>query len=146
MSAVSGSSTVAAERELLWEVLSDPARLGAALPGVDDVSVEDSAHFSAVARPATALGETRLQMDFVIVEERRGEYVRIAGSGLAGENRIELDVELSLEDAAGGGTAARWRGEVTLRGVLGSLLQRGIGAIFNEQVEAVLAAGASGGS
>ena len=30
----------------------------------------------------------------------------------------------------------------TLRGVLRSLLQRGLGSLFNEQVEAVLAAGA----
>ncbi|HEX4035985.1 MAG TPA: SRPBCC domain-containing protein [Solirubrobacteraceae bacterium] len=145
MSAVSGSSTVAAEREGLWDVLSDPARLGAALPGVEDVSVEDSTHFSAVAHPSTALGATRIQMDFEILEERRGEYVRIAGSGRAGENRVELNVELELTDAPGGGTAASWRGELMLRGVLRSLLQRGAGAIFNEQVEAVLAAGAAEG-
>jgi hypothetical protein len=146
MSAVSGSSTVAAERERLWSVLSDPAGLGAALPGVDDVFVEDSTHFSALARPSTALGETRIQMDFEIVEERRGEYVRIAGSGRAGEHRLELNIELELADAPGGGTAASWRGDLTLRGVLNSLMQRGAGAIFNEQVEAVLAAGAADGS
>jgi carbon monoxide dehydrogenase subunit G len=146
MSAVSGSSSVPAERERLWEVLSDPAGLAATLPGVDDVFVEDSTHFSARARPATALGETRIQMDFEILEERRGEYVRITGSGRAGENRVELNIELELADAAGGGTAVSWRGDLTLRGVLNSLMQRGAGTIFNEQVEAVLAAGAAGGS
>ncbi|HLW95037.1 MAG TPA: SRPBCC domain-containing protein [Solirubrobacteraceae bacterium] len=146
MSAVSGSSTVAADRERLWQVLSDPAALGATLPGVDDVFVEDATHFSALARPATALGETRIHMDFEILEERSGEYVRIAGSGRAGENRVELNIELHLADAPSGGTAVSWRGDLTLRGVLNSLMQRGASAIFNEQVEAVLAAGAAGGS
>jgi len=138
---VTGSSSVAAPRERLWGVLSDPAALAQALPGVDDVSIEDARRFSAVARPSTALGETRLRMDFEVLEERPSEYVRIAGSGHAGEGLLALTVELELADA-GAATAASWRAEVALRGVLNSLLQRGLGALLNEQVEAVLAAGA----
>ena len=140
---VHGSSVVAAPRERLWEVLSDPGRLAEALPGVDAVSIESAQRFSALARPRTALGETRLEMDFEIVEQRPSEFVRISGSGYAGESLLSLMVELELADgAAAGQTDASWRAEVALRGVLSSLLQRSIGPLLNQQVEEVLDAGA----
>ncbi len=138
---ISGSQIVAAPRDALWAVLSDPARLAGALPGVGDVAVEDERHFSAVAHPITALGETRLAIDFEIAEQRPSEYVRISGLGAPGENQLQLSIELDLT-SDGEQTVASWSADVQLRGVLRSLLQRAIGPLFNEQVEAVLAAGA----
>jgi len=138
---VRGSTSVGAPRAALWSVLSDPARLGEALPGVDHVAIEDDRRFSADVRAATALGETPLALDFEIVEQRPGEFVRIDGAGSAGENQLALSVELSLADD-GAGTTASWSADVRLRGVLGSLLQRGLPSLFNEQVGAMLAAGA----
>ena len=137
---ISGSTAVPAPRERLWAVLSDPVRLAEALPGVDEISVADERHFSAVAHPITALGETRVAMDFEIVEQRPSEHVRIVGSGSSGENCIELSVALDLADDDGA-TAATWSADVQLRGVLRSLLQRGLGSLFTEQVDAVLTAG-----
>jgi carbon monoxide dehydrogenase subunit G len=80
-------------------------------------------------------------MDFEITEQRPGEYVRISGSGYAGESLISLVIELELADA-GEQTSARWRADVALRGVLSSLLQRGLGPLLNQQVAEVLEAGA----
>jgi carbon monoxide dehydrogenase subunit G len=132
----------AASVELLVDaVLSDPARLAETLPGVGDVTIEDECHFSAVAHPITAVGETRVAMDFEIVEQRPSEHVRISGLGSAGENQLQPSIALDLapDDE---GTVASWSADVQLRGVLRSLLQRGLGSLFNEQVEAVLTAGA----
>jgi carbon monoxide dehydrogenase subunit G len=138
---VSGQMTVASPREELWAVLSDPGRLAQALPGVGDVSVQDERHFSAVAHPFTALGETRVALDFEIVEARPGEFVRIAACGRSGENLLQLSIALELA-SAGEETQASWRAELLLRGVLASLLQRGLGELLREQVESVLCAGA----
>jgi carbon monoxide dehydrogenase subunit G len=138
---VVGSSIVTVPREGLWEVLSDPARLAEALPGVEAVSVDDERRFSAVARPRTALGVTRLAMDFEILEQRASEFVRISAGGSAGEGLVAFTIELTLADA-GAQTQANWRADVALRGVLASLLQRSLGPLFNQQVEDVLEAGA----
>ena len=94
-----------------------------------------------LAHPSTALGETRLAMDFEIVEQRPSEYVRISGLGSPGENQLQLSIEPDL-GSDGEQTVASWSADVQLRGVLRSLLQRGLGSLFNEQVEAVLSAGA----
>jgi carbon monoxide dehydrogenase subunit G len=138
---ISGQTAVAAGPAELWAVLSDPARLAEALPGVGDVAVEDERHFSAVAYPFTSLGQTRVSMEFEIAEQRPGEYVHITGTGSSGENQLSLSVTLKLA-ADGDGTTASWRAEVLVRGVLRSLLQRGLGELMREQVEAVLVAGA----
>jgi uncharacterized protein len=139
---LSGEMSVAVAPEELWAVLSDPQRLAAALPGVSDVSIEDEHHFSAVAHPLTALGETPVSLEFEIVEVRAGEFVAIAATGSAGENLLTLSVTLELA-SAGEGTRASWRAEVGLRGVLASLLQRGLAELVREQVDAVLCAGAA---
>jgi carbon monoxide dehydrogenase subunit G len=137
-----GFTVVPAAREVLWPVLSDPVRLAAALPDADEVSVEDDRHFSAIASLTTGLGRTRIVMSFEIVEERASEFVRIHGSGTVGENRVELSVALDL-DGSGDRTDASWQADVRVRGVIGSLLQRGLRSLVNEQIEGVLSAAAS---
>jgi carbon monoxide dehydrogenase subunit G len=140
---VSGTSTLSLSPADAWAALSDPARLGEAIPHVDSVDVGADGAFSAVARPHTGLGDTPLLMDFEIADRREGEHVRILGSGLAGENYVQLAVELDLSPD-GGGTRASWTADVHVRGVLASLLQRSLPALVTEQVNAVLAAASSG--
>ena len=91
-----GQSTVPVARAVLWAVLSDPTLLATALPDADEISVEDDRHFSAIATLATGLGRTRVVMSFEVVEERPNEFVRIHGTGSAGENLVELSVALEL--------------------------------------------------
>jgi carbon monoxide dehydrogenase subunit G len=139
---VSGTSTLSLSPPEAWAALSDPARLGDAIPHVDSVDVASDGSFSAVARPVTGLGSSPLRMDFEIADRREGEHVRILGSGLAGENFVQLAVELDLSPDAGG-TRASWTADVHVRGVLASLVQRSLPLLVAEQVDAVLAAACS---
>ena len=137
-----GQTVVPVARPVLWAVLSDPMVLATALPDADEISIDDDRHFSAIATAATGLGRTRVVMSFEIVEQRLNEFVRIHGSGTAGENLVDLSVALELADS-GDQTDATWQADVHLRGVISSLLQRGLGPIVNEQIEGVLSAAAS---
>ena len=67
--------------------------------------------------------------------------VLIVGTGSSGENLVAVEIALELASDGDGGTAASWRAELALRGVLSSLLQRAAGGLLREQVESVLAAG-----
>ena len=139
---VRGETTVPVARAVLWAVLSDPALLATTLPDADEVTIEDDRRFSVVARPTTGLGRTPVVMSFEIVEERSDEFVRIHGSGRAGENLVDLEVALEL-GGSGDQTDATWQADVHIRGVIGSFLQRGAGLLANEQIEGVLRAAAS---
>jgi carbon monoxide dehydrogenase subunit G len=139
---VRGETTVPLARAVLWAVLSDPSLLATTLPDADEVSIEDDRHFSAIAWPTTGLGRTRVVMSFEIVEQRVNEFVRIDGAGTAGESLVELSVALELADS-GDRTDASWQADVHIRGVMSSLLQRGLGSLVNEQITGVLRAAAS---
>jgi uncharacterized protein len=136
---VSGRTTVAMPAAELWAALSDPVRLGEAMPHVDSVDSHGDGSFSALARPRTGLGETPLRMDFEIADRREGEHVRIVGEGSAGENLVKLAVDLILAPS-GDSSEASWTAEVQVRGVLASLVQRALPALVTEQVNGVLAA------
>jgi carbon monoxide dehydrogenase subunit G len=142
---VSGRSVVPLPAAELWTVLSDPARLGEALPHVDTVDVRDDANFSATLRVPTGLGQTPLRMDFEIADRREGEHVRIVGSGVAGENEIWMSVGLDLS-SDGDGSAASWTADVRVRGVLASLVQRNLPALVTDQVNGVLLVAQQAGS
>jgi carbon monoxide dehydrogenase subunit G len=137
---VTGSCEVAAPAAELWAALSDPARLGDALPGVDAVDVEDDRRFNALVRPATGLGQTPFAMSFQIAERREPEHVRVEGSGAAGDHQVVLTAELDLleRDFA---TEVRWAVDVHLHGVLASLLQRSLPALVTHEVEQVVTVG-----
>jgi len=143
---VSGRSTVPMPAAELWAVLSDPARLGDALPHVDTVDVRDDANFSATVRVGTGLGQTPLRMEFEIADRREGEHVRIVGTGTAGENEVWMSVSLDLSSDDDGGSAASWNADVRIRGVLSSLLQRNLPAIVSDQIDGVLLVAQQAGS
>jgi carbon monoxide dehydrogenase subunit G len=140
---VSGSALVPIAAPELWAALSDPVRLGEALPHVDTVDSDGGDRFSAWARPRTGLGDTPLRMEFEIADRRDGEHVRIIGEGTAGENFVKLTVDLDVV-ASGDSSEASWTADIQVRGVLASLVQRSLPALLTEQVNEVLAAAQAG--
>ena len=143
---VSGRSVVPMPVAELWATLSDPSRLGEALPHVDTVDVRDDANFSATLRADTGLGQTPLRMEFEIADRRDGEHVRIVGTGLAGENQLWMSVELDLSSEGDGDSAASWMADVRVRGVLASLVQRNLPALVTDQIDGVLLVAQQAGS
>jgi carbon monoxide dehydrogenase subunit G len=124
---------------VLWGALSDPERLGEALPQVGPVEVESADAFAASVRPATGLGVTPLRLDVRIVEREEPRRVRIAGDGEGGEYRVAFDVTLEL-DAAADGCEVRWDAQVQAFGVLASLTQRVLPMVLRDQISDVLRA------
>jgi carbon monoxide dehydrogenase subunit G len=141
MTQVEGSYRSAAPADALWDALSDPERLAAALPDVDSVEVESAERFSAYVRPRTGLGITPLQLDVRITELVEPASVRILGDGAAGEHRVSFDVRLVLgEGKTESSCTVFWTADVRAYGVLGSVTQRVLPMLLRDQVSLVLAA------
>lgn len=139
MMRVEGSRRVAIGAGALWGALSDPRRLGDALPGVEHVDVDGQDRFSVLLRPATGLGVTPLTMDFHVAERDEPRRVRITGSGRGGEHALSVDVEL-LIGADGDGAQVRWVSDVRVLGVLASVGQRVLPGLVREQMALLLSA------
>jgi carbon monoxide dehydrogenase subunit G len=122
----------------LWSVLSDPERLGEALPEVGPVDVASPDAFSASVRPATNLGVTPLALAVRITERDEPRHVRITGEGDGGEQKVTFDVELTFSDVPTGGCDVAWDARVQAFGVLASLTQRVLPMLLRDQIGVVL--------
>ena len=136
---VEGTRTFAAPRETVWEVLSDPERMAKAMPGVESFDVQDDAHWRANVKIPLGLGGLRMSIDFEKTEERRPEFARLAAKGNGVGAMMDMETAFHLAEA-GEGTEMRWEADVKIAGPVGSMGQRVLQPIVNQQVGAVLAA------
>ena len=74
---VEGTKEFDAPRELVWEVLNDPARMAKLLPGVESFEVIDERHWTANVKVPLGLGGLKLKMNFEKLDERPPEFARL---------------------------------------------------------------------
>ena len=136
---VEGERAFAAPREAVWRVLNDPAAMAAMMPGVESFDVQDEHHWRANVKIPLGLGALGMSMDMEKTEEREPEFaaMRIKGTGVGALMNMVTTFELS--DAAGGGTDMKWTADVKILGPVGSMGQRVLQPIVNQQVGNVLA-------
>ena len=137
---VEGERTFAAPRGTVWKVLNDPASMAKTMPGVESFDVHDPKHWTANIKIPLGLGGLRMKVDMEKVEEREPEFAKLAikGQGVGAMMRMETQFELS--DAPDGGTAMHWTADVRIAGPVGSMGQRVLQPIVNQQVQQVLTA------
>jgi carbon monoxide dehydrogenase subunit G len=136
---VQGERTFAAPRETVFEVLNDPKRMAALMPGVESFEVDDERHWRANVKIPLGLGGLRLTFKFEKLEERRPEFARLQAKGEGVGALVSMDTNFALGEEDGG-TSMRWEADVRIAGPVGSMGQRVLQPIVNQQVQAVLGA------
>jgi uncharacterized protein len=136
---VAGERGFEAPREEVWRVLNDPAAMAAAIPGVESFDVHDDRHWRANVKIPLGLGTLGMTMDMEKTEEREPDYASLAikGNGVGAILSMTTAFNLSELD---GGTKMDWEADVRIAGPVGSMGQRVLQPIVNQQVQHVLAA------
>ncbi len=136
---VSGERTFAAPREAVWRVMNDPASMARTMPGVESFDVHDDRRWTANVKIPLGLGGLKMKVDMDKVEERAPEHaaLNIKGHGVGAMLSMQTSFDLA-ED--GEGTLMKWAAEVKIAGPVGSMGQRVIQPIVNQQVAHVLSA------
>jgi len=148
---VRGERTFEAPRETVWDVLQDPAQMAQLMPGVESFDVEDDRRWKANMKIPLGLGSLRMSINFEKTEERAPEFSRLHAKGTGVGALMNLETEFNLSEQ-GGATAMAWEADVRIAGPVGSMGQRVLQPIVNQQVQHVLTAleaqiaKASGGS
>jgi uncharacterized protein len=135
---VEGSKTFQAPRETVWKVLNDPAAMAATMPGVESFDVQDDKHWTANVKIPLGLGGLKMKISMEKTDERAPEFaaMRIKGQGVGAMMNMITTFELS---DAPEGTDMKWTADVKIAGPVGSMGQRVLQPIVNQQVEHVLA-------
>jgi carbon monoxide dehydrogenase subunit G len=136
---VDGERTFDAPRAIVWKVLNDPAAMAATMPGVESFDVHDDKRWTANVKIPLGLGGLKMKVDMEKVDEREPEHaaLRVKGQGVGAMMNMTTTFDLS---DAGGGTLMKWAAEVKIAGPVGSMGQRVLQPIVNQQVQHVLGA------
>jgi carbon monoxide dehydrogenase subunit G len=137
---VQGERVFDAPRATVWQVLNDPASMAATMPGVESFDVHDEKRWTANVKIPLGLGGLKMKIDMNKTEERELEYaaMQIKGQGVGAMMNMVTKFELS--DAAEGTTKMKWSADVKIAGPVGSMGQRVLQPIVNQQVQHVLGA------
>jgi carbon monoxide dehydrogenase subunit G len=136
---VEGTKVFDASRDAVWSVLMDPEQLASLLPGVDGFEIEDDAHWSAKVRVPLGMGGLKLGFAFEKVDEVPPERAALRAKGKGVGAIVSMETQFLLKEQ-GTGTAMDWSADVNVLGQVGSMGQRVLQPIVNQQVEGVLTA------
>lgn len=134
---VAGERTFDVPQQTVWEVLNDPARLAKTIPGVDSFEVDDERHWHANCNIPLGLGSLKMRIRFEKTEERPIEYasLKAKGDGVGAIMSMQTQFELS---SSGSETRMHWEADVSIAGPVGSMGQRVLQPIVQQQVSNVL--------
>ena len=136
---VSGERSFSAPRDAVWKVLNDPASMAKTMPGVESFEVHDEKRWTANVKIPLGLGGLKMKIDMDKVEEKAPEHasLNIKGKGVGAMLSMQTSFDLADE---GEGTLMKWAADVKIAGPVGSMGQRVIQPIVNQQVAQVLSA------
>jgi uncharacterized protein len=137
---VSGERDFEAPRTTVWGVLNDPEAMARTMPGVESFDVHDDRNWTANVKIPLGLGGLKMKVDMEKVEEREPEFAKLAIKGKGVGAMLNMETSFTLSDSADGGTAMAWSAEVKVLGPVGSMGQRVLQPIVNQQVKHVLTA------
>jgi uncharacterized protein len=134
-----GTKELAAPREVVWRVINDPAEMAQLMPGVESFEVVDERHWKANVKVPLGLGGLRMSIEFERLEERPLEFASMKAKGTGVGALMNMTTSFTLS-GDGETTSMAWEADVRIAGPVGSMGQRVLQPIVNQQVGQVLAA------
>jgi carbon monoxide dehydrogenase subunit G len=121
---ISGTSTLDAPVEQVWEAILDPAVLARCIPGCQALSVlgEDRYAMSVTAGVAAIKGTYAGEVSLADKVAPHSLTMRASGAGAPGT--IDADVKVRLAPSPGGGTELSYDADASVGGAIGGVGQR----------------------
>ena len=126
---VNGERDFDAPRDTVWRVLNDPQNMAKLIPGVESFEVQDDRHWKAAVKIPLGLGGLSMTMNFEKVEERPPEFAKLVSKGTGVGAMMNMETSFDLSEAGA---------DVKIAGPVGSMGQRVLQPIINQQVGNVL--------
>ena len=127
----SGTHTIAAPREQVWQCLNDAAILQACIPGCESFAGNGGERFDAVVVAAVGPVKARFKGNLVLSDRDEPNGYRITGQGeggVAGFGKMSAAVTLSDDD---GGTLLHYTAQAQVGGKLAQIGARLVSGVAN---------------
>ena len=120
-------------------MIDDPAQMAGLMPGVEAFEVKDARHWQAKVKVPLGLGGLKMTIDFEKLEERPPEFASMNAKGKGVGALMNMTTSFTLS-GEGEHTSMAWEADVKIAGPVGSMGQRVLQPIVNQQVGNVLTA------
>jgi carbon monoxide dehydrogenase subunit G len=134
-----GTKEFDAPREVVWSVIDDPEKMARTMPGVESFEIQDERHWSAKVKVPLGLGGLKMSIAFEKLAERPPEFASLNAKGPGVGALMNMTTSFTL-DENGDTTSMAWEADFKIAGPVGSMGQRVLQPIVNQQVGNVLAA------
>ncbi|MBA2293833.1 MAG: SRPBCC family protein [Actinobacteria bacterium] len=134
-----GTKEFDAPREVVWSVINDPEKMAKTMPGIESFEIADDRHWSAKVKVPLGLGGLKMSISFEKLEERPPEFASLSAKGTGVGALMNMQTAFTLS-GEGEKTSMAWEADVKIAGPVGSMGQRVLQPIVNQQVGHVLAA------
>jgi carbon monoxide dehydrogenase subunit G len=137
---ISGSSTLEAPVDKVWEAILDPAVLARCLPGCESLSVigEDRYAMSVTAGVAAIRGTYAGEV--ALADKVPTESLTMKASGAGAPGTIDADVMVRLSPAPSGGTELSYEADASVGGAIGGVGQRMLAGVTKKMAGQFFAA------
>ncbi len=130
-----GSFRINADRDKVWEFISNPSNVIQCVPGVQDFSVQEGKRIAAKVKVKIGFISGLFQAASKVLEEDPQNYhARMELSGSGAGSGFKALVDLKLEEADGG-TELKWSADVSISGPLGSLAKSMVEGYVKKMVD-----------
>ncbi len=136
---VSGTRELSAPPEIVWAVIDDPAQMAGLMPGVEGFEIKDDRHWTAKVKVPLGIGGLKMTIDFEKLEERPPEFAKLQARGKGVGAMMNMTTSFTLK-GEGEHTTMDWEADVRIAGPVGSMGQRVLQPIIDQQVTNVLTA------
>ncbi len=137
---VSGTKEFDAPRETVWAVLDDPAQMAQIMPGVESFEIKDDRHWQAKVKIPLGFGGLKMTIEFEKLDETPPEFASLHAKGNGVGALMNMTTEFRLRADGADRTTMDWSADVKIAGPVGSMGQRVLQPIINQQVGNVLGA------
>lgn len=125
-----GEVVISAERQQVWDFLTDPHAVSKCAPGLESVTViEPDKRFEAVAGVGFGTVKVRFVTDVEWVELDPPRMARMKAHGDAPGSAADVLARMELEDRPDGSTRMTWSADISVSGTITSLASRLMGSV-----------------
>jgi hypothetical protein len=131
----SGTVTIEAPRQRVWDFLADFDGLASCGPGVESIERLDDRRARVTAKIGLGFISSRFSIDLELGELSPPDRATIGGRGEAPGTQVEGSAEMALSGPSAGPTELAWKAEVNLFGSLAGVGARMIESTAGRMVD-----------
>lgn len=121
---ISGSSTLDAPVEKVWEAIQDPAVLARCIPGCESLTTVGTDRYAMSVTAGVAAIKGTYTGEVSLSDKVTPSSLRMKASGAGAPGTIDADVKVRLVPSADGGTELSYDADASVGGAIGGVGQR----------------------